>query len=89
MRRNSIPLPSLFELGFLAMVGYSVYAYGYKQQSWQETQTDLMTVPLMYTEAISKAPDVLFSTLSKIKPYQEWSQGWIQNKLDTNGNRPY
>ena len=90
MRKNrkEIPLPSMLELGVLAMVGYSIYAYGYKQQTWEETQSDLMKVPKVYTEAIARAPGILYDTLSQIEPYKEWSQEWIQNKWNQNDNRP-
>ena len=77
------------ELALLAGLGYAIYAFAYKQQSASQTQQDLLVAAGAVTSAISKAPEYYYEALRETVPgYKEWSDEWVQEQLNRNGNRP-
>ena len=67
---------------------YAVYAWAYKGQTVDETTSDLTQVSSAVARTIARAPEALYDAARGIPQYEAWSDSWIEEKLNRNGNRP-
>ena len=77
-------------VAIMALAGYSIYAWAYKGQEPETTKEQLMKVYEKSAHVAAHAPQWYYQMLQTYFPgYKEWTNVWVEEQLDKNGNRPY